>query len=372
MLGAVGAQSQIVCSNTGPANGLVFTIGGLVGNAPAGGTLTTATTGGSIPASTAVYVWYTAVTSNAIPNGLPTNGNVIPYPTSTAGESLQQSSTLDVTTGSGTSTNSCTFTPPTALGGYPIIGWKVYVGSTSTSTSAHYYGFTTGAPLTITSIPSTGAAPNTVDNSATPDASSISGHTGASTEGYFNGILAWLLGTATGTGAAGAAINSQINGTMTLTGLQDAFGTAFNSNSADPDHLWMNSTDLITLSSLLTGNNAGQPYWVAAQMGEQQGDFVAGIRVSRFLNPATGRLFPVNVHAYLPQGTAIALTTELPTWFPGNNVPTVWLWGGPMDYLQIDFQPTPAQVQYLSQMECIGAVHCFLPSQNIAFTGISA
>lgn len=368
ILGAVGAQTQVVCSNTSPNNGLVFTIGGLVGNAPAGGTLTASSTGGSITAS-AVYVKYTAVTSNAIPNGMPVNSNTVPYATSNAGESLPQSSELSVTGLTG-STNSAVFTPPTALGGFPIIVWKVYVGSASGAEK--YYGYTTGAPLTITSIPSTGASVPSADNSATPDASSITGHTGASTEGYFNGILAWLLGTASGTGAAGAAINQQLNGSMTLSSLQNAFGTAFDANSADPDNLWLNAHDLITLSNLLTGNNAGQPYWVAAKMGEEQGDFVAGIRVSRFLNPATGRLFPVNVHAYLPQGTAIALTTELPTWFPGNNVPTVWLWGGPMDYLQIDFQPTPATVQYLSQMECIGAIHCFLPSQNIVFTGISA
>ena len=366
ILGGVGAQAQIVCANTAPDDGLVFTIGGPVGNAPAGGTLAGAVAAGGTATGT-VYGYYTAVTSNAIPNGMPTNGNAIPFATSNAGESLKEASQMSIALGG--SQNAVVFTPPSALGGFPIILWKLYLGTVSGT--VYFAGLTTGAPIVVPVVPASGPVPPTTDRSATPDASSIAGYTGSSVEGYFNGIIPWLLGTASGTGTAGAAIHTQINGPLTLPAMQNAFGLAFNQNSADPDHLWLNSYDLITLSNALTGNNAGQPYWVAAKMGEEQGDFVAGIRVSRFLNPATGRLFPVNVHAYLPQGTALALSTELPSWIPGNNVPAVWCWGGVMDYLQIDLPLTPALMQWTSQMECVGAIHCFLPSQNVIFTGIS-
>lgn len=367
MLGAVGASTQVSFANSSPDNGLNFTIGGLVGNAPAGGAVVgTQATGGSFTASATVYVKYTLVTSNAIPNGMPANGGTIPYATSNAGESLPQTAEISVAlTGA---QNAVIFTPPSYSGPAPVIGWKVYTATASGSEK--YSGFTTGAPLTILTAGS-GANPPATDNSATPNASGITGHTGSSVEGYFNGILPWLWATTSNIGTQGQAIIQQINGAMTLDAIQDGFATAFSTGFADPEELWFNSTDIKTLTNLLIGNNSGQPYWFAANQGAAQGDLVGGFKVGRFMNPVTGRIMPVSVHAYLPQGTAMALAIQLPAWFPGNNVPSVWTWGGNMDYLQVDYQPTPTTKQWISEIECVGAIHCFLPSQNIVFSGIS-
>ena len=367
ILGAVGPQTQVTFSSASPNNGLSFTVGGLAGNAPAGGSVA-GTTGGSIGASSTVYVKYTMVTSNAIPNGMPSNGAIIPFATSNAGESLPEVAELSVALSS--SQSAIVFTPPAYSGPYPAIGWKVYCsGSAGTE---KYAGFTTGAPLTILSIPATGAAVPTSDNSATVNASSITGATGSSVEGYFNGMLAWLWATTTNTGAQGSAIVQQINGVPTLDDFQNGFATAFQTGFADPEEFWFSAPDIKTLTGLLAGNNQGQPYWFVANQGPQQGDMVAGFRVGRFMNPITSRIIPVSVHAYLPQGTAMALTIQLPAWFPGNNVPSVWTWGGAMDYLQIDYQPTPNFKKWASEIECVGALHCFMPSQNILFTGISS
>jgi hypothetical protein len=81
-------------------------------------------------------------------------------------------------------------------------------------------------------------------------------------------------------------------------------------------------------------------------------------------------MLPLNVHAYMPQGTLVALTDQLPSWYVGNNVPDVWVWGGAMDYLEIDFQPTANNPLWQSSINCMGAIHCFLPSQNIVWYGI--
>lgn len=368
MLGAVGASTQVQFANAAPNDGLVFSIGGLMGAAPAGATVTgTVAPGGSFSSDPTVYLRYTAVTSNAIPNGMPANGGVIPYATSNAGESLPQAVEISVTlTGS---QNAVIFTPPAYAGPLPVIGWKVY--SATASGAEKYSGFTTGAPLTILTA-GTGAGVPVADNSATPTATSITGATGSSVEGYFNGILPWLYATTSNIGSQGGAILQQINGSMTLDALQDGFALAFSTGFADPEELWFNAQDIKTLTKLLTGNNQGQPYWFVANQGPAQGDMVAGFKVGRFMNPVTGRIIPVSVHAYLPQGIAMALAIQLPPWFPGNNVPSVWTWGGNMDYLQIDYQPTPNTKQWLSEIECVGALHCFLPSQNIVFSGISA
>lgn len=367
MIGAVGASTQVTFANTSPNNGLNFTIGGLMGAAPAGGTVVgTVAAGGAFASDPTVYVKYTAVTSNAIPNGMPANGGTIPYATSNAGESLPQTTEISVAlTGS---QNAVIFTPPAYTGPAPVIGWKVYT-STASGTEK-WSAFTTGAPVTILAA-GTGAAVPATDNSATPTASSITGNTGSLVEGYFNGILPWLFASTANIGAQGSAILQQINGAMTLDAIQNGFADAFDTGFADPEELWFNGKDVKTLTNLLVGNNQGQPYWFVANQGPAQGDMVAGFKVGRFMNPVTGRIIPVSVHAYLPQGTAMALAIQLPPWFPGNNVPSVWTWGGNMDYLQVDYQPTPSTKQWISEIECVGAIHCFLPSQNIVFSGIS-
>ncbi len=357
MLGGVGAQSQV--TGTGSFN---FTVGGLVGNAPAGGAVTAAGTGGSIPASTTVYVKYTAVTSMGIEAGMPTTGGAIPYATSNGGESLPQATELSVAT-STASTNSVTFTPPAPASGaafqWPIVAWKVYVASASGAEK--YYGYTTGAPLAITSIPSTGAAVPTTDNSAI---TSIPGGTGSSVEGAFNGVLAWLYG------LNSSATLYGVNGAISLANITAQLANAFQTAFADPDAMWANATDINTITNLLVGPNAGLPYWFAASQGQAQGNLTAGFSVTNAMNPVTRKMLPLNVHAYMPQGTLVALTDQLPSWYVGNNVPDVWVWGGAMDYLEIDFQPTANNPLWQSSINCMGAIHCFLPSQNIVWYGI--
>ncbi len=359
ILGGVGATAQVSTSGAAPANGLNFTIGGAMGNAPAGGSLAASTTGGSIAASTAVYGYYTAVTACAIPTGMPTTSGSLAYATSNAGESLPQSSEMSVTTGSGTSTNSLTFTPPNYSGPAPVIGWKLYLGATG---AEKYAGFTTGAPLVITAVPSTGATVPSADSSAV---TSVSGGTGSSVEGMFNGILAWLYGTGSG------ATIQQVNGAITLAAINAALSSAFATAFADPDALWVAAQDMPKFTSIVIGNSSGQPYFFAAPQGDAQGDVTGNFKVARYLNPVTGKRMPVNVHAYLPQGTALALTDQLPPWYVGNNVPDVWVWGGNMDYLELDLQPSPNYRKFVTDLQCVGAIHCFLPSQNVVLSGIA-
>lgn len=363
ILGGVGSQSQIASSSVAPNNGFNFKIGGAIGNAPAGGTATAASTGGSIPASTPVDIQYVAVSSWAMVTGMPAISGVIPYGTTQAGQSLPQTADLLVTTPSTGSTGSVTFTPPDQTKtGFAILGWAVYVG-TNGQTGAHYYsGFTTGQPYTIASIPTTGQQTPTTDQSY----GAVTGGTGSSVEGSFNGMLPWMFGQGSGTTLVNAA------GKPTLATYQAAFVSAFQSAFADPDLFLMSAPDLNYLTNVLIGNNAGQPYWFAAGQGSAQGDLVAGFRVARFLNPVTSRLLPVDVHAYLPQGTAVALTMQMPAWYVGNNVPDSWIWGGSMDYLEIDYQPTPDFVKYATDIRCLGAIHSYMPSQNIVFTGLAA
>ena len=359
-LGGVGSVSQVFSQSNAPANGISLTFSGAIGNAPAGGTLAASTTGGTIAASTTVYAQYTAVSAFAIPTGMPTNQGSVSYGKTTAGQSLPQAAALSVVTASTGGTNSVVFTPPGYTGPAPVLGWALYLGAASAG-PFYYAGFTTGAPLTVGAVPTTGQNPPATDQSASVGA----GPNGLN--GSFNGILSWIF--ATGSNATIQAVN----GALTLADVNGAFSNAFTNQFANPDHLYTSAHDIQTLTSLLIGNSGvGQPYWFSAPQGEMQGDLVANYRVSRYLNPVTSKIIPVDVHAYLPQGTMIGITEQLPDWYVGNNVPDVWTWAGAMDYLEIDYQPTNTNPTWISEIRNLGALHCFLPSQNLAITGISA
>lgn len=360
-LGGVGSTQQVASLNTAPVNGLSFTFGGAMGNAPAGGTLAASTTGGTIAASTAVYVQYVAVSAFAIPTGMATNNGSILYGKTQAGQSLPQSGgALTVTTASTGGTNSVTFTPPTYSGPTPVIAWVAYAGA-SASGPFYYAGYTTGAPLTITSIPASGQQVPTTDQTASVG----SGPNGLN--GSFNGILSWIF--ATGSNAT----IEQVNAAITLAAINNAFTNAFSNQFANPDRLYVSAGDIQAVTAAVIGSqNSGQPYWFAAQQGEAQGQITANFRVSRYTNPVTSKIIPIDVHAYLPQGTMFGITEQLPDWYVGNNVPDVWTWVGAMDYLEIDYQPISSNPQWISEIRNLGGLHCFLPSQNLAITGIQA
>jgi hypothetical protein len=354
-LGGVGSTSQVYSVNNAPTNGMNLGFGGAMGTAPAGGTVTASSSAGTIPAATYSLV-YTAVSAFAIPTGMGTNQGSILYGSSNAGESLPVGTALSATL---SAAGELTFTPPAYNGPVPVLAYKLYVQLGDGK--YHYAGYTTGAPLTITVLPTTAA----ITPPATDQTASVgSGPNGLN--GSFNGILSWIF--ATGSGAT----IQQANGALTLSDVNTAFSNAFSNQFANPDRLYCSAHDIQTLTGLLTGTNGGQPYWFAANQGPAQGDLTANFRVSRYLNPVTSKIIPVDVHAYLPQGIIFGITEQFPDWYVGNNVPDVWTWVGAMDYLEIDYQPISSNPQWISEIRNFGALHCFLPSQNLAITGISA
>jgi hypothetical protein len=355
-LGGVGSNQQIVAINNAPVNGMNFTIGGAVGNAPAGGVLTNAATGGTIPAGT-VYAQYCAVTAFAIPAGMPTNAGSVAYGQTQQGQSLPQSAVLSTTTTGSTST--VTFTPPVGpFPPFPIIGWALYLG-TASGGPFYYAGFTPGASITVTALPSSGQQPPTTDHSAATG----SGPNGLN--GSPNGILAWAFGSNSG------ATVQQLNGALSLAAINGLLSDMFYSGFANPDSLWFSAQDMQSYTPLVVANAGGEPYFFAATQGAAQGRVTEGFRIARKINPVTSKELVVDVHAYLPQGTALALTDQLPDWYIGNNVPDVWSWVGAMDYMELDYQPTAANVQWISEIRCFGGLHCFLPSQQGVLAGIS-
>ena len=346
---AQGSTTQVILVNNAPVNGLTYTIGGGVGTAPAP-TLTQSATGGTVAANT-YYFSLVAIGSMAVPLGMPTNAGKLPFTAAMTGTSLPTllANVPSVTTAGATST--ITVTIPVYQGQCPIIGWLIFGGLAADPTTHHYQGSTNGASFTLTATPSTAAA-------APPVADTTSNN------GAFNSVASYIW--AINSGSTIKNINGALTSADQVNGM---FIDLWENAQADPDTLYTSGSDMPAFTKVSIGS--GSPYFVTYKGGAEMGDAIGNYRVSRWINPVTSKILPINVHAYMPQGSAYALTEQLPAWYVGNDVPSVFAWVGAMDYLQVDYAPTPATTKFLSEIRCFGAPFCFLPSQHGVLAGMT-
>lgn len=316
ILFGLGASSQIATSG-----GDSWTFSGLVGNA-SNPTLT-AGTSGSLTGT--VYVKTTQVTG--------------------MGESLPSNA---VNNAFGTASNGSLTVTPARKANSPVLSYNVYASTDGTN----YYlqGSTNGAPFSITSVATGTATPPTADASGSSNA--------------FNGIWSYLFA-----GGSNAALSNLAAQLTSLNSLDALFQTIWDNAKGDPDDIWCNSHEIRTLSDLSVGS--GSPYYLQYAPA-QQSDVIGRYRISRYTNQVTGKVLPVNVHADIPQGSILITSTQLPAWYVGNNVPTVWSMPLTMDYTEIDYEPTAASPKWQSEIRCFGALACYVPGVNGLLYGISA
>ena len=229
----------------------------------------------------------------------------------------------------------------------PVIKYNIYASTDGTN----YYlqGSTNGAPFAFTSVTTGTANPPTAD---------ASGNTGA-----FAGMWSYLFAS-----GSGAQLNNVAATLASLDPLNVVLENIWNASYGDPDDVWMNAHEVRTISKLLVGS--GSPYYLTYDDAGQR-DVVGNARVSRILNPVTSKVMPVNVHAYIPQGSILVTSTTLPAWYVGNNVPSVWGMELTQDYIEIDYEPTRSAPTWQSEIRCYGGLSCYVPSVNGLVYGIS-
>lgn len=313
------AEEKLILFGQGNANqiassgGLSWTFGGGVGSTAAP-TLATSTTGGSIAASTAVYVVQTTETG--------------------FGESVA-STEATVTTGSGTSTNTVAVTPVIAAN-QPVT--KVNVYASATSGGPYYYvGSSNGAPITITDIPSSGNQPPSSD--------------GTFDSGAYNGILPYLAS------GGSNAYTKRTKAKLSDTDIPDALQGMWDDHRADPDVTYVQSGEARRITSQTLGAS-NTPYFL--QVDSQNGA-TANYRVARLVNPVTGKNVRVDVHPYMPKGTVLILSEKLPSWYPGSGVGAPFAMDLVQDYIQIDYPPTQTNPNWVSEIRNYGALKGYIP-----------
>ena len=234
------------------------------------------------------------------------------------------------------------------------LGYRVYVGTgaSAPADAAMFYAGRTGS-LTFRI---TGALPTsgTAVASASVDSSAF-------TYGY-DGIMPIVTGSDSG---YVKNINGTFNGTTPGSEFQTAFASLYQSVKADPDELLFNGTDRKNLSELLKNNNSTN-YRLTLQQDEI-GNAVLGSVITAIQNEVTGKVVPMTVHPWMPQGNVAILSYTLP--IPDSQVSNVWSVVNVQDYMGINWPVIDFQYQISSYWQ--GTFVCYAPAWNGAITGIS-
>jgi hypothetical protein len=235
------------------------------------------------------------------------------------------------------------------------LGYRVYVGTgaSAPADSAMWYAGRTGSNVfRITgALPTSGTA-----------ASTVTGDTSAYPYGY-DGIMPVVTGANSG---YTKALNTTFNATSPGAEFQAAFASLYTSVKADPDEILFNGTDRKNLSELLK-NSSSTNYRLTLQQDEI-GNAVVGSVITAIQNEVTGKVVPMTVHPWMPQGnTAILPYTLL---IPDSQVSNVWSVVNVQDYMGINWPVIDFQYQMSSYWQ--GTFVCYAPAWNGSITGIAA
>jgi len=284
---------------------------------PATVTMGTATTGGSIAATTTVHIAVAARTASGYFYG---------------GQSRLSADT-SIATGAG-STNVVTGTIAAVKGAVAYdwyqsangTTWFYYTTTTvasvtMTSVIAADQALPTGLPLLSTTVPA-GASVNSAADNGSGQASEPDGFIASLTADY-SATGQWVT---SGTGTANPAVFTDGGGAaLTLTGgsvtqISAMFLSIWNQVFTSPTAIMMNAVQAQEIANLVLAQPSATTYLQTDASGRV--DTVAGGRVGHVVNVAAGGVtVPIEVHPHVPPGTILFRTDRVP--FPQANVSSV-------------------------------------------------
>lgn len=297
-------------------------------SAPSTPTLTTAASGGSITASTAVYVKCAARSgANYFVGYASVNGTAA----TTSGNSVA-SSAGNITVGSVGNANTVTASVP-AVKGAAAYDW--YVG---TSSSQFYYTTTTIAQVTITAVPTAAqAVPTTLPLLSTlaPPSTPPTADTSAAANNWYNGIVASSLGDYGSAGPVTPGSGTPSNATFIDNGgnALQLSGGGIDVLDKINDDIWaqvqmsptaymVNSQQGDEISKLILSSSSATTFLPPTD-ADARTNLAGGGFIGRYVNRAAGGVpVPIEVHPHVAPGTIIGRTDRVP--FPGSNIGSVF------------------------------------------------
>ena len=241
------------------------------------------------------------------------------------------------------------------------IGYNIYVGTTTGTANCTFQGTAQGTSAVIQGAGTVGLTGNNFALTTTGAAASrANADTSAYATGY-DGILPTVLG-------ANSGFNNTINSTFSTSNpgveYQTVFYNLYNNVKADPDEILINGADRKQLSdSIKNGSTAN--YRLNLTQTEA-GDYVGGATIGGLYNEITGKMVPLTVHPWLPQGVSPVLSYTLP--IPDTEVSDVWANYMVQDYMGIQWPVTQFSYDFSTYFR--GTFFCSAPAWNGAVSGI--
>ena len=251
-------------------------------------------------------------------------------------------------------------TVSTAVAG--ALGYNIYVGTATGAANLKYQGTLKGTgTFTIQGAGTQGLTGNNAAFTTTGAAASrATADTSAYATGY-DGILPTVLGSNSG---KNNAINSTFSTSNPGVEYQNVFSSLYDSVKADPDEIFLNGSDRKQLSDAIK-NGSTANYRLNLSQNEV-GDYVGGAVIGGLHNEITGKLVPLTVHPWLPQGVSPVLSYTLP--IPDTEVSDVWANFMVQDYMGIQWPVTQFAYEFSTYFR--GTFFCTAPAWNGAVSGI--
>lgn len=241
------------------------------------------------------------------------------------------------------------------------LGYRIYVGTSTGAANCTYQGRTTSHTFVVQGATSTQTLGNTAPYTTTGAlASTVTTDTSAYATGY-DGILPTVLGPNTG-------YNNQINSTFSTSNpgveYQIAFAAMYDAVKADPDEIFLNGLDRKQLSDAIK-NGSTANYRLNLTQSET-GEYVGGATIGALHNEITGKMVPLTIHPWLPQGVSPILSYTLP--IPDTQVSDVWSNFMVQDYMGVQWPVTQFEYEFSTYFR--GTFMCQAPAWNGAVSGI--
>jgi hypothetical protein len=151
------------------------------------------------------------------------------------------------------------------------------------------------------------------------------------------------------TAALGASVTTLAAGSdgvgtdFTLDNIDAANKAVWDAAKANPENIWMNSTQLMRATNLVLAANGAPTLFVQAA-SDEMAQLTGGYMLAKYVNKSTGRLQNVRVHPYLPSGTMLAYSNTIP--FPtGGDMVGIDIETS-RDYQQVDYALTARRYDF--------------------------
>ena len=241
------------------------------------------------------------------------------------------------------------------------IGTKIYVGTSTGASNAHYVGRITSLTGFINGAGASTLGDNVAFNTTGTLASTIVADTSAYATGY-DGILPTLLNPSL-SGSINE-INSAFSTSNPGVEYQTVFSQLYDAVKADPDEILINGSDRRQLSDAIKSGSTANYRLNIESPGE--GGVTYGSIVTGLQNEVTGKAVNLTVHPWLPQGVSPVMSYTLP--IPDTQVSDVWSNYLVQDYMGISWPVNQFSYDFSTYFR--GVFMCQAPAWNGIVSGI--